>query len=471
MSVIISLNKNGLFGVNDQLAYESKTDLSIFSRLTKTFGNVVMGTKTWYSLPENMRPLPDRLNIIITRKPSEFPKVKDTVVVNSIREVFGIVEEPCFIGGASILECLFNDPMFNKINKMYITEFDDYIEALPNGAKFLELPTNNFKIVSCYPTKSAKVTMYSGEEKEMDMRHFCYSRIYSPISNLEESYEKTYLDSMKDILNLPLRMGRNGKTHSTFGLQFKYDCSNGQVPLITTKQMAWKTCIKELLWFITGSTDNTKLTEQNVGIWTKNSTREFLDSRGLLMNKIGDLGPVYGFQWRHFGTQYRGCDENYKDCGFDQLKMCEDMLKKDPYSRRIIMTAWNPLQIRQMALPPCHILIQWYVSNNRRLWLQFYQRSGDMFLGIPFNMFSYSVLLHIMSQRTSIQPGGVVHSIGDAHVYYEHTQAVLKQLSNPIQQQPIIKIANKENWEDYSIKDFELFGYNCSGRISAPMSA
>ena len=234
--------------------------------------------------------------------------------------------------------------------------------------------------------------MYSGEEKEMDMRHFCYSRIYSPISNLEESYEKTYLDSMKDILNLPLRMGRNGKTHSTFGLQFKYDCSNGQVPLITTKQMAWKTCIKELLWFITGSTDNTKLTEQNVGIWTKNSTREFLDSRGLLMNKIGDLGPVYGFQWRHFGTQYRGCDENYKDCGFDQLKMCEDMLKKDPYSRRIIMTAWNPLQIRQMALPPCHILIQWYVSNNRRLWLQFYQRSGDMFLGIPFNMLS---LIHI----------------------------------------------------------------------------
>ena len=147
------------------------------------------------------------------------------------------------------------------------------------------------------------------------------------------------------------------------------------------------------------------------------------------------------------------------------------MLKKDPYSRRIIMTAWNPLQIRQMALPPCHILIQWYVSNNRRLWLQFYQRSGDMFLGIPFNMFSYSVLLHIMSQRTGIPPGGVVHSIGDAHIYSEHTQAVLKQLSNPIRQQPIIKIANKDNWNDYSIKDFELFGYNCSGRISAPMSA
>ena len=134
-----------------------------------------------------------------------------------------------------------------------------------------------------------------------------------------------------------------------------------------------------------------------------NASREFLDSRGLNDRPQGDLGPVYGFQWRHWGETYKNCHTDYK--GIDQLKMCEHMLKTDPYSRRIIMTAWNPSQIHEMALPPCHLLIQWYVDAEHKLWLQFYQRSGDMFLGIPFNMFSYSVLLHMMAQRTHIEPG------------------------------------------------------------------
>ena len=469
MSIIISLNKSGLFGVNGELAYNSKTDLSIFSRLTKTFGNVVMGTTTWNSLPDDMRPLPDRLNIIITRKPSEFPKQLNTIAVPSIKAVFGIVDEPCFIGGASLLNSLFTDPMFNRISKMYITEFDEHDQ--PTNGKFIELPTQNFKVVSSYLTKSSKVKTYLGDEIIMDMKHITYSRIFPNNIDLEKSYEKDYLESMRKILDLPVRKSRNGDTYSMFGLQFKYDCSNGKVPLITTKQMAWKTCIKELLWFISGSTNNADLVKNNVSIWTKNSSREFLDSRGLVSNKEGDLGPVYGFQWRHFGALYKTCDTNYKEEGFDQLKKCEQMLKTDPFSRRIVMTAWNPLQIDKMALPPCHILIQWYVSNDNKLWLQFYQRSGDMFLGIPFNMFSYSVLLHIMSQRTGIPPGGVVHSIGDAHIYSNHIQAVYKQLSNTIKQQPTISIVSKENWEDYDIKDFELFNYECSGRISAPMSA
>jgi thymidylate synthase len=352
---------------------------------------------------------------------------------------------------------------------MYITEFDENHQ--PANGKFIELPTQNFKVVSSYLTKSSKVKTYLGDEKIMDMKHITYSRVFPNNINLEDCYEKKYLESMRKILDFPIRKSRNGNTYSMFGLQFKYDCSNGKVPLITTKQMAWKTCIKELLWFISGSTNNEDLVKNNVSIWTKNSSREFLDSRGLVCYKEGDLGPVYGFQWRHFGALYKGCHINYKEEGFDQLKKCEEMLKTDPFSRRIVMTAWNPLQIQEMALPPCHILIQWYVTNDNKLWLQFYQRSGDMFLGIPFNMFSYSVLLHIMSQRTGIPPGGVVHSIGDAHIYSNHIQAVYKQLSNTIHQQPTINIKNKENWEDYNIKDFEIFDYNCSGRISAPMSA
>ena len=254
MSIIISVNKSGLFGVNGELAYNSKTDLSIFSRLTKTFGNVVMGSSTWHSLPEDMRPLPDRLNIIVTRKPSEFPKQLNTIAVQSIKDVFGIVDEPCFIGGASVLNSLFRDPMFNRISKMYITEFDENHQ--PANGKFIELPTQNFKVVSSYLTKSSKVKTYLGDEKIMDMKHITYSRVFPNNINLEDCYEKKYLESMRKILDFPIRKSRNGNTYSMFGLQFKYDCSNGKVPLITTKQMAWKTCIKELLWFIKGNTNN-----------------------------------------------------------------------------------------------------------------------------------------------------------------------------------------------------------------------
>ena len=163
-----------------------------------------------------------------------------------------------------------------------------------------------------------------------------------------------------------------------------------------------------------------------------------MDSRGLTSRAEGDLGPVYGFQWRHWGEKYISSRSHYK--GIDQLRLCEKMLIEDPYSRRIIMTAWNPSQINEMALPPCHILIQWYVDYSEKLWLQFYQRSGDMFLGIPFNMFSYSVLLHIMALRTGLSPGGVVHCIGDAHVYENHVDAVKKQLKNNIHPSPTINI-------------------------------
>jgi thymidylate synthase len=235
--------------------------------------------------------------------------------------------------------------------------------------------------------------------------------------------------------------------------------------------MAWKTCVKELLWFIRGDTDNKILQDQKVGIWNGNSTREFLDSRGLTHRRVGDLGPVYGFQWRHFGAKYVDCDSDYSGQGVDQLEMCVDMLKNDKYSRRIIMSAWNPPDLDKSALPACHVLIQWYVDSNDKLWLQFYQRSADMFLGVPFNMFSYAIFLHMMSAKTGIAPGGVVHSIGDAHIYADHKDAVMEQLKNPILDQPKIKINFKDNWADYDITDFELIDYKSAGKISAPMSA
>ena len=469
MSIVISTNNCGLFGIDGELAYQSITDLSNFSRLTKTFGNVVMGSGTWRSLPSNMKPLPDRFNIIVSNNPEIVKEVEEinqhnVICVPSIMEAFNVVDEPCFIGGAKLLTDLFAGEYASKIEKIYLTKFND--DSQPENGVYLNLPLEDYKVVGQYLSKTTSVLVYTGNKVDMNMKHLTYKR------HVEKgNYEQQYLNDMKEILKLPPREGRNGLTHSTFGLQFKYDCSDGLVPLLTTKKMAWKTCVKELLWFIRGDTDNKILQDQKVGIWNGNSTREFLDSRGLTHRRVGDLGPVYGFQWRHFGAKYVDCDSDYSGQGVDQLEMCVDMLKNDKYSRRIIMTAWNPCDLPHQSLPCCHSMLQWYVDSNDKLWLQFYQRSADMFLGVPFNMFSYAVFLHMMSKKTGISPGGVVHSIGDAHIYADHKDAVMEQLKNPILNQPKIKINFKDNWEDYDITDFELIDYKSAGKISAPMSA
>ena len=470
MSIVISLNNKGLFGINGELAYKSMTDLSNFSRLTKTLGNVVMGSGTWKSLPEKTKPLQDRINIVVTNDSelkTEIENLKNEFVkcVSNIEEVFELEldEGPCFVGGSQLITSLFQGNYSYKIKKLYLTFYED--DSEPEEGTYLHLPFEDYKVVSSYYSKNTAVTTYKDEIMDMKLNHVTYKRVKN------ENYEQKYLNAMKEILKLPPREGRNGLTHSTFGLQFKYDCSDGLVPLLTTKKMAWKTCIKELLWFIRGDTDNKILQDQNVHIWDGNSTREFLDSRGLTHNREGDLGPVYGFQWRHFGAKYIDCDMDYTGYGVDQLQMCVDMLKNDKYSRRIIMSAWNPPDLDKSALPPCHVLMQWYVDSNDKLWLQFYQRSADMFLGYPFNAFSYSVFLHMMSRKTGIAPGGVVHSIGDAHVYGDHKDAVMEQLKNPILNQPKIKINFKDNWEEYDITDFELIDYKSAGKISAPMSA
>ena len=183
--------------------------------------------------------------------------------------------------------------------------------------------------------------------------------------------------------------------------------------------MAWRVCLKELLWFISGSTDNGKLKEQGVKIWNKNASREFLDSLGFWDRMEDDLGPVYGHQWRHFNAPYLDCDIDYRGEGVDQLKYIENMLKNEETrnSRRILMSAWNPCQIPQMALPPCHVLSQFHVTEGNKLSCSVYQRSADVGLGLPFNIASYSFLTHLLAKHCDLEASELIHTIGDAHIY------------------------------------------------------
>lgn len=214
------------------------------------------------------------------------------------------------------------------------------------------------------------------------------------------------------------------------------------------------------------------MAEKDIHIWDGNGSREFLDSRGLGHREEGDLGPVYGFQWRHFGAQYKTMHDDYSGQGVDQLAECIDKIKNNPEDRRIIMSAWNPAALSEMALPPCHMFCQFYVDTEKNeLSCQMYQRSADMGLGVPFNIASYALLTHMMAHVTGRKPGDFVHTIGDAHIYLNHVDALKTQLERSPRPFPKISInPEKKNIDDFVMEDFKVTGYSPHKTIKMKMA-
>ena len=285
--------------------------------------------------------------------------------------------------------------------------------------------------------------------------------------------ENQYLNLIKDILDENQEfIGRNGKTLAVFGSAMHFSLENQTIPLLTTKKLAWKTCLRELLWFIKGDTSNKRLRSQNVNIWNQNGTRDFLDSRGLYNNDEDDLGPIYGFQWRHFNAKYNNCDSDYKNQGIDQLQEIITQLKDKSMrnSRRLIMTAWNPCQINEMALPPCHILCQFNITDENKLSCSLYQRSGDVGLGVPFNIASYSFLTHLIAKHCDLEAYEFVYYLGNAHIYDDHIDGLKDQLTRNVNEFPKLNIKKlNEKIEDYCLEDFEISNYNYNDSIKLNM--
>jgi thymidylate synthase len=274
---------------------------------------------------------------------------------------------------------------------------------------------------------------------------------------------KTYLDSLKFVLdNGTVREDRTGTgTIGVFGMQQRYDLTKG-FPAVTTKKLAFKACLGELLWFLEGSSDERRLAEITHGtregvttIWTANALSPYWKPKAKFE---GDLGRVYGVQWRDFG-------------GVDQVVQLIEGIKKDPYGRRHILTAWNPGQLEEMALPPCHCFAQFYVSADGKLSCQMYQRSCDLFLGVPFNIASYSLLTHMISQVCGLEAGEFVHVLGDAHIYLNHVEQVKEQLAREPLPLPTLWInPDVKDIFNFTMKDFRLDGYNSYASIKAPMA-
>lgn len=333
--------------------------------------------------------------------------------------------------------------------------------------------------------------------------------------------EYQYLDLIQDILdNGEHRPDRTGTgTYSLFAprpLRFALsrpsatDPANPEpiLPLLTTKRVFTRAIIAELLWFIEAGTSSKQLSDQNVKIWDGNGSREFLDKNGLSHRDEGDLGPVYGFQWRHFGAQYIDAGTDYTGQGYDQLADVVDKLRNKPFDRRIIMSAWNPADLTKMALPPCHMFAQFYVAFPGRarrrpasrppngansglhppptpspdrgvLHTILYQRSNDMGLGVPFNIASYALLTHMLAHACDLVPGTLTHAMGDAHVYLDHVAALEEQLTRAPRAFPRLALRRPRGeaaargvaaLEGWAVADFEITGYEPHKALAMKMS-
>lgn len=282
--------------------------------------------------------------------------------------------------------------------------------------------------------------------------------------------ESQYLDLMRKILTEgEERDDRTGTgTISIFGERMVFDISES-FPLLTTKKVFFDKIISELLFFISGKTDTKILESQNNNIWKGNTRKEFLEKKGLTWEE-GDMGPGYSFQWRHYGDEYKGCNFEYK--GIDQLNNLIEGIKNDPFGRRHILCSWNVKDLDSMALPPCHCLVQFYVSKDGKLDCQMYQRSADFFLGVPFNIASYSLLTYMIAHVCNLKPRKFIHIFGDTHIYKNHIEQVEKQLERQPYNFPTLSLNDKiDNIFNFKSDDFTVNNYQCHPYIKAEMSA
>lgn len=289
--------------------------------------------------------------------------------------------------------------------------------------------------------------------------------------NVSLTDEDEYLELVKKVMaHGTLRDNRTGvPVLSVFGAQMRFSLRGDRMPILTTKRVFWRGVVEELLWFMRGSTDGQELIDKGVNIWRENGTRAFLDSRGLVDYKEHTLGPIYGFQWRHFGAEWPDTSG-----GVDQLRQLIDGLLSDPLSRRHVISAWNPCDLHKMALPPCHILAQFYVDAGE-LSCHVYQRSADIGLGVPFNIASYALFTHLIATACGLTAHELIFSLGDVHMYTPHRKGLEEQITRTPRPSPRLLIRNKGSglaWlETLNADDISLVDYDPHPPIALDMVA
>ncbi|CAA6665602.1 unnamed protein product [Spirodela intermedia] len=456
-----------------------------------------MGRKTWESIPVQNRPLPGRLNVVLTHSGSFDIATAENVIMcgsmNSALELLAAspyclsIEKVFVIGGGQVLREALSAPGCEAIHltdieenidcDVFIPRIDDSLFQ-PWHSSFPRVENNiRYSFVTYVRVRSSAADLHSvqnGEAADGSLKRdkFDIERFsFLPKMIFEKHEEYEYLRLVGNIISNGIQKDdRTGTgTLSLFGCQMRFNLRRS-FPLLTTKKVFWRGVVEELLWFISGSTNAKVLQEKGIHIWDGNASREYLDSIGLPEREEGDLGPIYGFQWRHFGAEYAGMHADYTAKGFDQLFDVVYKIKNNPDDRRIILSAWNPSDLKLMALPPCHMFAQFYVSNGE-LSCQMYQRSADMGLGVPFNIASYSLLTCLIAHVCDLVPGDFVHVLGDAHIYSTHVRPLQEQLQKQPKPFPVLKInPEKKEIDSFVAADLQLIGYDPHEKIEMKMA-
>jgi dihydrofolate reductase/thymidylate synthase len=485
--VIVATSPKGGIGIRGELPWRLPGDMAHFKRVTTACAEgkqnaVIMGRKTWESIPAKFRPLPGRVNIVLTRtvSPSACPYPDGVLVAPSITGALeqlagrGDIESAFVIGGQAAYQEAMEMPACARV---FITRVARDFEC---DVFFPAFDVEQFKVVHVSKSQSHEGTPYDFVVYERSSLEPTVKAMLADSSAplvaaggagqfLHEEYQ--YLDAIREIIEKGIPMSdRTGVgTVSMFGKMMRFDLRKS-FPLLTTKRVFWRGVLEELLWFVKGDTNGKHLSEKGIKIWDGNGSREFLDKRGLSHREEGDLGPVYGFQWRHFGAKYVDMHTDYTGQGVDQLAECIRKIKEDPTDRRILLSAWNPADLDQMALPPCHMFCQFYVANGELSCLM-YQRSCDMGLGVPFNIASYSLLTCMVAQVCGLKPGEFVHTLGNSHVYQNHVEPLKTQLERTPRPFPILKInPDVKDIDSFSASDFEIVGYDPHKKIAMEMA-
>ena len=478
VNLIVAIDQCGGIGLGNDIVWNLADDMRRFRTLTMG-GHVIMGRNTYRSIPIKHRPLEGRVNIVLSNTLTREDVEDDVHIVKSFSDALALsykidnTAECWIIGGEQVyLEALNS----NTVTRIELTEV------------MFRYPCS--KMFPCHLLHDYTVTKYEdvSTHRYFTLKHEPESQLYKSrftwITPHLYQGEFGYLRLLQQMVNRAnngeWRETRNGLTTSSFSHTLKCDLSCG-FPLLTTKRMFWSGIVKELLFFLKGSTDATILSRQKVRIWDANTTREFLDQRGLDDYKVGDMGPMYGWQWRHFGAAYGGCNKDYTGEGYDQLRYLLTKLQESPNDRRMMMTTFNPSDVSKSVLAPCHSLVlQFYVSDNK-LSVSMYQRSADIFLGVPFNIASTALLTHLIAHALHMTVGEMTITFGDLHMYKEHLSAAktqLRRVPHPPPKLTISKLSKSDDIDDLlefletvQIKDIKRSEYHHRGPIKAIMKA
>ena len=456
-NIIVAVDEKNGIGKNNSIPWTCKEDLRYFYKITTTVKKeglkniIVMGRKTYESLPK--KPLKNRVNIVLSKTTSQNDYPDDVVLMSSLDDVLKYynthkkgLDKIWIIGGSKLYEEAYNHPVCRDI---HVTRIEgDY----GCHVRFPEINFNNFQIIE---------TEY--------LKNFTKVQVYRKVNKQEEQYLDLLSNTLYNGVEKEDRTGTG--TLSLFGGYLKFDISK-RFPLLTTKRMYIKGIFEELMWILRGETDSKILAKKGVHIWDGNSTREFLDKRGLTHYETGDIGPTYGFAVRNYGDTYKGCNKKYN--GFDQLEYVVDLLKNNPSSRRILINLWDPTTISTVALTPCMMTYNFHVdTKNKKLNLQMYIRSSDILLGLPWNIAYAGLFVYLMCNVKGIDltPGELIICTCDQHLYKNHVEQAKKNLARYPFEFPKLTVKKEVNEiTDFEYDDILLEEYNAYPGIKAQMA-